>query len=377
MNTFADKTVLSRSRAGTWWQYCLGLVAAIFILSATDCSAEAVIGDQPKPRGPRCYGTNLLNKDITPPDEPVVLAGSYTKTSQPYTETFTFTNGSLRYSVRRDNSPETVYTGRYQYTEEPNGRWPFIFLSEVLRGEGDSDVSRAQVYKLEYDTCGSGFSHRPTRLAWLADGRILIGATDSPASNIHYYQASSGIFITSIHFKPPFICQPSETLECSTFASLLGPAVPVPDTIRDITAGIAAGSARVFSTRDRELSFRPDNTFSYSRVEFDDWATGGTWERVKKEGVDHWRVIIPEDIRDTVSGGAASMFAQAYKIRWDRPESTSNPAHYRPGEVLWFTNNQVVISRWEPSAFSTPGVSFIGRKLRGAEYLIPQTSPTE
>ena len=384
MTTFTNKSVLDRSPKRSpkraWWRYCLGLVAAIFILSATDCSVEAIIGDQPqprpqKPRPPACYGMNQLDKTIIPPEEPVALAGTYTQTDKIFTTTMTFTDGNVEFMFGRSTGTKRKYTGRYQYTEQGGTRWPSATLNGPLRREGDSDSTRAQIYRLEYDSCHSEIVGRPVQLAWLADGRLLIGSNDAPLRATHYYSAG-GALITFNTNKPPFICQPSETSECNTFASLVPSAVPVPDTIRDITAGIAAGSARVFSTSDRELSFRPDNTFSYtSSFTRDDWATGGTWERIQRSGGDHYRVFIPAHLRATVSGGADSMFAQVYKISWNKPASTSNLPRRRPETVLWLTNNQVLISLWGPSDFSQPGITFGGRTLAGAEHLIPQTSP--
>ena len=368
MNTkIIAKNLLRRPQRKTWWRYCLGLVVAVFILSATDCSA---------PRPPACYGMNRLDKTITPPDEPVVLAGSYKQIGRS-TQTIEFTDGNVEFVFGIGTGLESTHTGRYQYTEREDTRWPFVTLNGSLRREGDSDSTRAQIYRLEYDSCHSELFGRPTELAWLADGRLLIGFNDAFGRATHYYSAG-GTLVTFGNSGPTFICQPSETSACNTFASLLAPAVPVPDTIRDITAGIAAGSERVFSTSDRELSFRPDGTFSYtSSFTRDDWATGGTWERVQKSGGDHFRVFIPADLRATVSGGADSMFAQVYQINWNKPASTSNPARYRPRQVLWLTTNDVLISVFQPANFAATGLGFSGNTLSGAEYLIPQTSPTE
>ena len=155
----------------------------------------------------------------------------------------------------------------------------------------------------------------------------------------------------------------------------------LPIFVRDITAGIAPGDARVFATNDRQLAFRPDNTFSYwytvPGFAHNDWVTGGTWEQVERAGDNHVRILIPKDLRATVANGADSMIAQVYKITWDKPASTRNPPRRRPETVLWLTNNQVLIARWGPSHFSQPGVNFDGRTLAGAKHLIPQTSPTE
>ena len=383
-------TYLTRSHTQTTW-HCLGVLATLLIvLFATGCSGgskepegtEGTEGTKETEetvdmtqRKPSCFGMNRL-KNVTPANEPVALAGSYTKTSKRFTTTMEFTNGNVKFVFGVGSGFESTSTGRYLYSETGNGRWPTIILNGPFRRASDPDVTQAQIYRLEYDSCHSEIFGRPTQLAWLADGRLLIGSNDARGRATHYY--NFGGLITFNTSNPPFTCEPSETSACNTFASLLPPIVPVPDTIRDITEGIVAGSARVFSTRDRELSFRPDNTFSYRYTApgfgYDDWTTGGTWARVQKSGGDHFRVLVPADLRATVSGGAESVFAQVYQITWDRPASTSNPARYRPRQVLWFTNNNALISAFQPSAFIAIGIS--GSTLSGAEYLIPQTSPT-
>ena len=208
MNTFVGKTVLGRSRAGTWWRYCLGLVAAVFILSATDCSAEAVIGDQPKPRTPACYGMNRLNKTTIPPEEPVALAGTYVKNSNGFATTLVFTDGNIEFTFGQGTGFEKNYTGRYQYTERGRGQWPFIFLNGSLRREGDFDVSKVQVYNLEYDSCHSETVGRPTALAWLADGRILVGTNDAPLRPTHYYSSNIVLITFAGNTPPPLSASP-------------------------------------------------------------------------------------------------------------------------------------------------------------------------
>ena len=382
-------TYFTRSHTQTTWHY-LGMAATLFIvLFATGCSGGS---EEPKgaeetketeetvdmtKREPPCHGKDQL-KNVTPADEPVALAGSYERIDGRFTISMTFSNGNVNFIFGVGSGFESPHTGRYKYTEMKGGRWPFIALNASLRREAGSEVSRVQIYRLEYDSCHSELFGRPTELAWLADGRILVGSNDARGRITHYYSFGDTLTTFSGATTTTFICQPSATSACNTFASMLPPVVTVPDTIRDMTEGIAAGSARVFSKGSERLLFRPDNTFSYEHTRYNDWATGGTWERVQKSGEDHFRVFIPADLRATVSGGAESMFAQIYKITWDRPASTRNPPLNRPGEVLWFTNNDALISEIQPSlsAFTVTGISFSGHDLRGAEYLIPQTSPS-